>query len=432
MPSSKIVVIGNTYSSAAVFSHLESCLNQTREPIDLLLISQKNYYVLNSLIPQFMAGSCGVYGLTEFNRELKYLRPGVSYLESEIININFENKTILTSKGEVEYKYLVLAPENDKCEYSFNSDEKNIFTVKDLFDVICLKKHIISLLEEASKESDSEKKKKMLSFYLLGSKDKDIELAFSLSDFLRGLLRTQFTEVKKSFISIEVIEEKSTVDALREPYFNSYLFYNLTKKGIKVHTNMKISEFNKGSIKSGSKEFFGSTFIATPKFSYSSLLKDFNIDKDDKLKAYVDLYLRAQGKENVFIVGPTSKCLDINEGYEKSDLYLKEEASLCSANILSSINSNPLKPLKTNFEINFLSIGTRNAIVEVKNFCFYGLLPWLLYRMLYIWYFINWKKKLRACISLFLGIIALKDREFIDLFPGKMDFEKIKKETVEI
>lgn len=429
MPSSKIVVIGNTYSSAAVFSHLESCLNQTREPVDLLLISQKNYYVLNPLIPQFMAGSCGVYGLTEFNRELKYLRPGVSYLEGEILNIDFDKKIILTSKGEVEYKYLVLALENDKFEYSLNIDKKNFFAVKDLFDVISLKKHILSLLEDASKESDPEKKKNMLSFYLLGSKDKDIELAFSLSDFLRGLLRTQFTEIKKSFISIEIIEEKSTVDALREPYFNSYLFYNLTKKGIKVHTNARILDFSNEGIKSdNNKEFFGSTFIYTPKSAHSSLLKTLFMEKDDKLKAFVDLYLRAQGKENVFVIGPTSKCLDISEGYEKSDLYLKEEAMLCSANILSSINSNPLKPLKINFEINFLSIGTRNAIVEVKNFCFYGVLPWLLYRMMYIWYFINWKKKLRSFISLFLGIVALKDREYIDLAQEKTSLKNAEKE----
>lgn len=420
MPSPKIVVIGNTYSSAAVFSHLESCLNQTREPIDLLLISQKNYYVLNPLLPQFMAGSCGMDGLIEFNREVKYLRPGVSYLNTEILNVDFENKTILTSKGEVEYKYLVLAPENDEFEYNLSTDENRSFVVKDLFDVVCLKKYILSLLEDASKESDLDKKKRMLSFYILGSKEKDIELAFSISDFLRGLLRTQFTEIKKSFISIEIVEEKAAVDVLREPYFNSYLFYNLTKKGIKVHTNARISDLN--------KEFSGATFICTPKSAHSSLLKNLHMEKDSKLKAFVDLYLRAQGKENVFVVGPAAKCLDLSEGYEKSNLYLKEEAALCSANILSSINSNPLKPLKTNFEINFLSLGTRNVIVEVKNFCFYGVLPWLLYRMMYIWYFINWKKKLRACISLFLDILALKDREFIDLFQEKTDSRNIQKE----
>lgn len=425
MPTPKIVVIGSTYSSALVFSQLEGCLSQTREPLDLLLISQKNHYFFNSLIPQFLAGSCELSSITESNRELKHLRPGLSYLEADILDVNFENKIILTSKGEVEYKHLVLAPEADEHEYVLTSQSENVFKIENPANVVSLKKRIVSLFEEASKESDPEKKKNMLSFYILGSKEKDIELAFSLSDFLRSLIRTQFTDIKKSFISVEIVEEKSAVDALREPYFNSYLFYNLTKKGIKIHTDAKVIDVDSGQIKIGDKEVFGSTLIISPKSSHSSLLKKLALEKDEKSKAYVDLYLRAQGKENVFVIGESSKCLDINENFEKSNLFFKQQSDVCFANILSSINSNPLKPLKINFEINFLSLGSRNAIVEVKNFCFYGVLPWLLYRMLYIWYFVNWKKKLRASVNLFLNIVALNDREPINLFDDKKNTKEL-------
>ncbi len=426
MPTPKIVVIGNSFSSGDVFAKLESHLNQTREPYDLLFISDKKYYLLNKLLPQYLALSSSFEDFVEFNREIKCLRPSVGYLEAKVIGIDYEKSLIKTSKGEVEYKFLVLAPECDLNERNENFDDASYMSIDTLENLLTLKKHILSLLESASSEPDVEKKKSMLTFVIDGSKQKDIEIAFSISDFVRNLLRSQFTELKKAFLRIELVEGKNTIECLKEPYFNSYLFYNLNKKNIKVHTNSKITNIQNGKVSiNDSFEIASHTIIGTSTNKFSSLIKCLALEKDSKNKAYVDLYLRAQGKENIFIIGESSKCLDLNEVSEKSDFYFKEQSSVCANNILALINGNPLKPFKLNLETFSFSLGSRNAIFEVKNLCFYGIFAWVIYRLIYIWYFISWKKKIKVFCNFILNIFGLKENPLYDLIEERVIYLKL-------
>ena len=151
----------------------------------------------------------------------------------------------------------------------------------------------------------------------------------------------------------------------------------------------------------------------------SSFVEKLDLVKDEKSRAFVDLYMRAQGKENVFVIGKSSKCLDLVENIERSELFYLYQSDVCASNILCSINNNPLKTLKIKFDIDFLSLGSRNAILEFKNFCLYGIFPWFLYRLTYIWYFIGWKKKMRAFVSLLLSIVGLKDSHIFDAIDEK-------------
>lgn len=411
MPTPKIVVIGDSFSAASVFSRLENLLHQTREPYDLLFITSKPYYCLSPLLPQYMADSCGVEDISEFTRDLNYLRPGISYLQTSIIDIDFTTRSVKTLKGNIDYSFLIIAPDVDDYEYESLPDDEFVSRVSSLNDFRELRKKIIVNLERASGMADQEKRKPLLNFQILGSKEKDIELAFSISDFVRGLLRTKYTDLKKTLLNIEILEGKNNIEASRDPYFNGYLFFNLNKKNIKINTNCALPKENADA----------SFILQTAKDEKSLLIKRLDLVKDDKSKAFVDLYMRAQDKENVFIIWKASRCLDLVENVERSELFYLYQAEVCASNILCSINNNPLKTLKIKFDIDFLSLGSRNAIVEFKTLCLYGIFPWILYRLMYIWYFISWKKKLRAFVSLILTIAGLKDSQLFDSIDEKAE-----------
>ncbi len=408
MPSPKIVVVGDSFCSAAVFSNLENLINQTREPFDLLFITNKNYYHLNALLPQYMANSCSVREMVEFTRGLNYLRPGISFIQTNILDIDFMSNNIKTSNGDIEYKYIILAPEIDTFEHKYDSEY--ITNINTLNDFANLKKNIIKNLDLASMSQDQDLKKSLLTFTILGSKEKDIELAFSISDFFRGMIRTKYTDIKKSLLSIELLEEDNNIELTRDPYFNGYIFYNLNKKNIKINTNTNVKEID---------QIRSAFVLQTAIKESSSLINRVDLEKDNNSKAFIDLYLRAQGKENVFITGKASRCLDLIENIEKSELFYYYQSQTCANNILNSINNNPLKTLKIPLGVDFISLGSRNAIIEFNNFCFYGILPWFLYRLINIFYFINWKKKLRTFTSLLLTVIGLNDIDLYDLIEEK-------------
>ena len=162
MPTPKIVVIGSSYSAAAAFNYLERSLAALREPFDLLLLSNKNHYLNKDLLSQYLCDSCNLEDTCQWLRGIVFLRAGVSYLESDILNIGFQSKTIFTSKGEISYQYLVLAPHNDLYDEPAFDKESNAFIIKNPGDVLRLRIHILSNIEKAVSELREKTKRGIL------------------------------------------------------------------------------------------------------------------------------------------------------------------------------------------------------------------------------------------------------------------------------
>lgn len=393
MQSSKVVVIGDSYSSCSVFYYLEKYLTKTREPVDLLLISENGDYCLNELLPQYLTNSCDLSDISQEFRKVGFLKPGVGFLKTRVSNIDLNLKKIETSEGEIDYKYLVLALKKD-------------LTCPSPLEIFELKKKIMRCLES----------KEILTFSIIGANKAGVELALSLSDYLNDLLKTQFTELKKSLLKINLIEEKNYIGREKDPFYNSCLFYNLNKKGITTYTNSIVTKTGNNKIQiNNSTEISSRTIIFLTPGKSSSLIIDLPLKKDESGSALVDLYLKAEGFDDVFVIGETSKCIDLSEDLVQTILLLKKQAKICAANVIAKINNNPLKPMKNDILINFMFLGSRSSLVEVKGFYFNDFLGWLFHRLVYVYCFLGWKKKVKAFISLILDVFKLKDYSPLDL-----------------
>ena len=425
MPTQKIVVIGSSYSAAAVFNYLERSLTTLREPFDLLLLSDKNHYVHDDLLSQYLCASCNLEDTCQWLRGITFLRPGISYLETEVLNIDFQTKTISTLKGDVNYQYLILAPQNDLFDESNIDKTNNAFVIKNLSDILKLKTHILSKIEESVIENDPEIKNSLLAFSVIGTNKDGIQLACSISDFVNRLLKNHFPEIKKSFLKINLIEKDNAVALNKDPFYNNRIFYNLNKKGITLYTNSQVTKIKNNKIVLNNKdEILSETVVFTTLNASSSLM--------NKLKTLykscnVDLYMKLEGFDDVFMVGEVSNCLDLEEGFEKTNFFDKNQAKICADNVCAKINNTPMKLLKPNFQMNFLSLGYRNSLVEFKNIHLDGIIGWFLHRISFIFCSLSWKKKLRTFVGLICNIFGFSEFEQMNIYELKSTKQALKK-----
>lgn len=415
MDTPKIVIVGSSYSSASVFYYLQKCLSRTREPIDLLLLTNRSYYFLENQLCHLLSNSCDLSDLSQEFREIGYHSPGVSFLETrDHIEIDFNKKIIRTKRGEINYEYLVLAPENDVVENELNTPDSNCFILKTPLDIIKLKNHIINNLQNSLYEKDNEIKKASLAFSVIGAKKAGVEIASSLTDFINNLLRHKFVEYKRSLFSINLIEEENNIID-KEPFYNNRILYNLNKKGINLHTKSKVTKLSKNKITINSdKEIASGTIILTNNIEYSSLIRELPLEKDNELKAYIDLYMQAKGYENVYVIGEATKCLDLSEDTILTVPLLKKQAKICACNILAKINNIPPRPFTIPVSMDFISLGSRNSLLEIKGVYFDGIIAYMVHRTIFALQFPGLLKKIRTLISTILGIVGLKEYLVID------------------
>ncbi|MBI3590181.1 MAG: FAD-dependent oxidoreductase [Candidatus Melainabacteria bacterium] len=419
MNSTHIVVVGSSYSSAAVFNYLEKYLTKARQPVDLLLLSDKNHYFFRDLLSEYLCDGCGLDDIVQENRDIGFLKPGVSFLQSKILSIDLNLKIIKTTNSVIPYHYLVLAPDcelDDSSEYFTYADNSNCFIFNMPADIFMIKNHIIKNIEKAASEQNDEIKKMLMTFTVVGGCEKAIEIVCSISDYVRNLIKKKYHEINASFVKVNLIEEKNNILENKDPFFNTRIVHSLNKRGVNMLLNSKISGLKKEKIEiNHEKEICSGTIIFTPSYKAPSLIKNLLLKHDESEYACVDLYMKADGFDNVFVIGESSKCLDLSENYPRNIAVYKQQSKVCANNIFAKINNNPLKPLGKTLDINFFPLGYKNLLFGIKDFCLDGFIPWIFYRLLYISYFLGWKKNLKAFISFLLSNLALNDQYVLDL-----------------
>ena len=409
MEAPKVVIVGSSYSGAAVFNYLVNSLEKCRQPFDILFIADKNYYFFKPLLLQFLCNNCSLTDICHEFRSIKYLRPPITYLNSTVLNIDLKHKMIKTIMGQTSFDYLVLAPENDINETN-SLFKNNCFQVNSISEAVKLKNHIVRNLEVAASPKDHNKQKALLTISVIGANNYGIELVCSVSDLVNELMKNQYPELNKSHLKVYLIEESNTIGTYSEPLCANYLFYNLNKKGIKVLTNSKITNIDINKIEiNNDKEIISGTVICSTTNNSSSLIKNLLVKKDEKFKAHVDLYLKAQGMDDVFVIGESSKCIDLSERLANNICFYNEQAKACALNIISTINNNPLKAFKPNEEIDFISLGSKNSLAKIKRFYFGGLVAWFINRLMYVFCFLSPSKKIKALAGLFANLTGFND-----------------------
>lgn len=424
MNSPKVIVVGDSYSSACAFYFLQTQLPRSRQPFEIILISDKGYYSLNFLLYQSLGNSCDVNEVGQDFRGIGLLRLGVSYLSTKVLDIDFKRKIIKTTDLDIEYNYLILAPDNDENDFELKFKKNHYFQIKSLQDILKIKNQVLLALEQAVRITSDEERKKLLTFSIIGSKKEGIQVISNLYDHASILIKERYPELKKSLLSFNLIEEKDSIGLSKDLIYNSHIFYNLKKKGINLYLNSKVTSIEKGRIEiNNDQTIISNLIIFSGKSKRSSLIQALPLSKDDNLSSCVDFYYKAQDIDNVFVIGESSKCLDITEDIEKlkSIDFLYEQAKTCAYNVVAKINNTLLKPAKHQNSIDFLSLGSKNSLIQIRGMCFEGFFIWLICRLIYIRYLLGFKKKITSLVKLFLNVFSMKEYELID-------FQDIKKE----
>ena len=424
MDTPKIVVIGSSYSSAAVFHYIEKYLSKSRNPLDILFVRDKGCFFFDGLLYEYLCNSCNLSDLGQEFRKVGFFRSGISCLETKVLEIDFKLKIVKTTSGDISYKYLVLAPEKDLVDSELNLTLTNSFRCTTPSDILKLKSHIINNFEKIATEEDLNKRKALLTFSVLVNNIEGIEIACSIHDLVSELIKKHYPEVNPSFLKVNLIEQNNVLSNIKDPFSKNYLFHFINKKGVKIYANSKHASIKNGQINIDSgQEIIAGTVIDGTLNKSSSLVKNLPLTKDGDLNVFVDLYLMAQGVEDVFVIGPAAKCVDLSDELVPSIKLLNEEAKICSYNIFAKENSISLKTLKPGIDIKCVSLGLRNSLVEIKNFYFTGLYGWIINRLVYIWYFLGWQKKIKCLINFLLHIFYLTDNTFLDVYEYKNSSE---------
>src|SRR2546423_1752417 len=185
-PKKRILILGGGFGGTYTARHLER-LFKRRSDVEIVLVSRDNFLLMTPLLFEVFSGALDVRHCSFPIRA--YLRT-TRFVEAAVRSIDLEGRVVRLEaggeSGELAYDQLVLALGAMTNRVMIPGSE-HAFTFKALADALLLRNPLIERFERADVERDPDRKRRQLTFVIIGGGLVGVELFGELTAFVDGI-----------------------------------------------------------------------------------------------------------------------------------------------------------------------------------------------------------------------------------------------------
>lgn len=365
-----IVVVGAGYAGILTAKKLEKKLRKQKD-ITITVVDRNPYHTMLTELHEVAA--CRVEE-SAIRIELAKVFAGrrVNVALDTVEKIDFDQKEVVGKNTTYEYDYVVVASGSKPTYFGIEGAKEYTHTLWSYDDAVNLRDHIHQTFLKASKEPDLEKRRHLLTFYVVGAGFTGVEMMGELAEYVPILCEKHNID-RKEVTLVNVDAMSRTVPVLPEKLSNK-VQRRLEKMGVRVQLNAKVKKITDHSIQFEVDGQIREESVHTVIWTAGIESSDIATESGKAIEAAqrggrieTDPYLRAKGREDVFVAG--DNLYYILEGEERPVPQMVENAEhsadTIAHNIISSINGKELEAYKPAFHGMMVCIGGRYGVAHV-------------------------------------------------------------------
>ena len=231
----------------------------------------------------------------------------VNVVLDTVTKIHFEENRITGENGEYSYDYLVLAAGSKPTFFGVEGAEEYSYTLWSYDDAVRLRDHIHDCFRLAADEPDQEKRRELLTFYVVGAGFTGVEMMGELAEYV-PVLCERF-HVKREDVKLVNVDGLSRPVPVLPEKLSGKVERRLKKMGVEIVMNASVVGVGENFIKMKEgeevKQYTAGTVIWTAGIESSEITTDAakEVKSAGRGRIEVDSYLRSVDHENVYVIG---------------------------------------------------------------------------------------------------------------------------------
>jgi len=387
----RVLVLGSGFAGMSfVKSFIKNIDSRSAKNIELFVVTMKSYHLFTPLLYQVATGLVNEYHILDPIR-LKNSKLDYHVIEAEVKEINLQNKYVITSLGEIQYDYLIIALGSVDNDFGIKGVKENTVSLKFPKDAIKIRSKILGSFEKASLLSKEDPMRKMLlTFVIIGGGPTGVELAGSIMDYLKQLC-SKYYNIDANECSVILLEATNRLLLQAREKTSEKCKKILESSDVKVLLNAKVVAVeNDGVILADGTKIYSMNIFWTAGIKVNPVVENIadELVLKKKGKILVDENLRVQNYPFAFAIGDNAW---ITSGSKLNPVPAMASAAVQEGEYVGKYLAHLLSGRK--FEKKFfykefglmLSLGRFKGLVEFPNgFIISGFLGWLTWRMVHL------------------------------------------------
>ena len=393
----KIVIVGGGFAGVNLAKHLAD-----HESFDVVLVDKNNYNFFPPLIYQVATGYLETSNISYPFRKLFRGKKNFSFRLGELEEVLPATKKLILSTGEISYDYLVFSTGCVTNYFGMESVEKNSIPMKTISDALQMRNTLLERLEQASRETDPELKRKLLTVVVAGGGPTGVEISGMFAEMKRTIIAKDYPELAGANGEIYLVDGLKALLTPMSEKSQKYAYDTLTKNGVKVRLNAMVKDFTDDVVHFANGETIASKNLIWAAGVTAIVFKGIPEACYGRGKRMiVDEFNKVQGMEDVYAIGDT--CIQVTDpnfpqGHPQVAQVAIQQGQNLGKNLIKALSGKALKPFGYYDKGSMAIIGRNKAVADLPKpkLFFSGVIALFMWLFIHLLSLINYRNRIRT------------------------------------
>lgn len=267
--------------------------------------------------------------------------------------------------------------------------------MKSIKEATAIRNHILQTFERAEMETDPAKIQALLTFVLVGAGPTGVEMAGAIAELARKALAKDFRHINPASARVILLEAAPRILTSFPEKLARKAQQALNRLGVEVRTGIPVADIDANGVSSGGQRIASKTVIWSAGVAGSPAGTWLAAEVDRAGRVYVNPDLSVPGYTHIFAIGDTATLLHNSKPLPGVAPVAMQQGRYIAALIKQRVTSGGSEsPFHYQEKGNLATVGRSYAIVDLKGLTCAGLLAWVLWLLVHIYYLIGFRNRL--------------------------------------
>jgi NADH:ubiquinone reductase (H+-translocating) len=401
----RVVVIGSG------FGGLNAVKKLRRADVDIKLIARTTHHLFQPMLYQVATGIVAEGAIAPPTRVILRKQRNVQVLLGDVTHIDLADKYVeselLGHSYRTPYNSLIIAAGAGQSYFGNDHFAEFAPGMKSIDDALELRGRILSAFEQAERSNDPERRKKLLTFTVVGAGPTGVEMAGQIAELAEYTFKGAFRHIDSTKARVILLDACPAVLPAMGEKLGKKATARLEKMGVEIQLGAMVTDVDRNGITV--KDTDGTTRriesackVWSAGVSASALGRELarqssvELDRAGRVKVLPDLSI--PGYPNVFVVGDMAAVDGVPGVAQGAIQEAKYAAGMIKAE-LAGADPAEREPFQYFDKGSMATVSRFSAVAKIGRLEFGGLIAWLAWLVLHLVYLIGFKNKITTVLS---------------------------------
>ena len=386
----------------------------------VVLVDKNNYHQFPPLIYQVASGGLEPSSISFPFRRLFQGHKDIFFRMAEVESVDTAKKTILTTVGEIEYDYLVIAAGATTNFFGNKDIQATTLPMKSVSEAMRLRNTILRNLEKALTEEDPTRKQALMNIVVVGGGASGVEIAGAVAEMKKNIIARDYPDLDSSQMHIYLVNASDRLLSAMDPMSSKRAEADLKELHVHIRQPQFATEYKDGILKTSAGLEIPTQTVIWVSGICANKIEGFPAESIGHAGRFLtDRFCRVKGLKDVYAIGDISLIEGDEEyplGHPQLAQVAMQQAKTVAKNLKAIAKGEEPKPFKYKNLGVMATIGRNHAVAEIAGKKFGGFPAWALWLIVHlrsilgvknktfillnwIWNYINYKQSLRLILK---------------------------------